>query len=68
MILMAQEHLDTRRITEELNSLKKKINQIEIAVAQEKKDNILREMFGTFKFDKPVEEVMEEIDKDLYND
>ena len=63
---MVQEHIDTRRIIEELNSLKKKINQIEIAVAREKKPN-LRKFFGAHKFDKPVEEIMKEIDRDLYD-
>ena len=31
-------------------------------------DNILEEMFGTFKFKKPVEKLMEEVDEELYND
>ncbi len=68
---MTQEQLDSKEILEELAKLKKKINEIEIAVAvQEKngKKNVLREMFGTFKFDEPVEDIMDEIDKDLYND
>lgn len=33
-----------------------------------RKDNVLREMFGTHKFKKPVEELMKEVDKELYND
>jgi len=32
------------------------------------KDNVLKEMFGTFKFKKPVEELMKEVDKELDND
>lgn len=32
------------------------------------KGNVLREMFGTFKFKRPVDEIMKEVDKDLYND
>ncbi len=35
---------------------------------RKEKGNVLREMFGTFKFDRPVEEIMKEIDKDLYDD
>lgn len=33
-----------------------------------KKHNVLKEMFGTFKFDQPVEKIMKEINKELYND
>ena len=32
------------------------------------KENILKEMFGTFKFKKSVEELMKEVDKELYNE
>ena len=33
-----------------------------------KKTNILRKMFGTFKFKKSTEKIMREMDKELYND
>lgn len=32
------------------------------------KNNVLKEMFGTFKFKEPVEKIMKESDKLLYND
>jgi len=31
-------------------------------------DNLLKNIFGTFKFKKPVDEIMKEVDKELYND
>ena len=31
------------------------------------KDNVLKEIFGTIKFDEPVEKMMNKIDKLLYN-
>jgi len=31
-------------------------------------DNILKEIFGTFKFKKSVEQIMKEVDNELYND
>lgn len=40
----------------------------EVTVLLVKKVNVLRETFGTFKFKKPVRRMMEEIDKELYNE
>lgn len=65
---MAQEQIDTRKILEELNSLRRKINEIEVAVAKSNKDNVLREMFGTFKFNEPIDELMKKVDKELYDE
>ena len=31
-------------------------------------NNVLREMFGSFKFKKPINELMKEVDKELYNE
>ena len=33
-----------------------------------KKDNILRKMFGKHKFSKPTDQLMKEMDEELYND
>ena len=33
-----------------------------------KRRNPLKDMFGTFKFKKPVKQMMEEIDRELYNE
>ena len=35
---------------------------------RKKRTNVLRETFGTFKFKKPVEQMMREIDEDLYDE
>ncbi len=43
-------------------------DQITILIKIEKEDNILEEMFGTFKFKKSIEKLMKEVDKELYND
>jgi len=40
----------------------------EINVLIQKKENVLRETFGTFKFKKSVQKMMYEIDNELYND
>ncbi|MAH07275.1 hypothetical protein CMI38_03445 [Candidatus Pacearchaeota archaeon] len=32
------------------------------------KDNVLKEMFGSFKFSQPIDEMMREIDKELYDE
>ena len=52
-----------------------KINQEDIKEGEEvfilihkKKSNVLKETFGTFKFKKPVEQMMREIDEELYDD
>ncbi len=52
-----------------------KINQEDISEGEEvfvmmnkKKSNVLKETFGTFKFKKPVEQMMKEIDEELYDD
>ena len=52
-----------------------KINQENIKEGEEvvilinkKKSNVLKETFGTFKFKKPVEQMMREIDEELYDD
>ena len=34
---------------------------------KKKKTNVLRETFGTIKFKKPVEQMMKEMDRDLYD-
>ena len=45
---------------------KMKINQkFKLLVIPER--NILKETFGTLKFKKPTEQMMKEIDKELYN-
>jgi len=41
---------------------------LEVKALLIKKENVLRATFGTFKFKKPVEEIMREIDKELYNE
>jgi len=33
-----------------------------------KKQNVLKETFGTFKFKKSVQKMMREVDKELYNE
>ena len=38
------------------------------ALVKKEKSNVLREMFGTFKFKKSTEEMMKETDKELYNE
>jgi len=52
-----------------------KINQENIKEGEEvfilmnkKKSNVLKETFGTFKFKKPVKQMMREIDEELYDD
>ncbi len=35
---------------------------------RKKKNNVLRKMFGTHKFSKPVKQLMKEMDQELYND
>jgi len=32
------------------------------------KENVLKEIFGTFKFKKSTDKIMREIDKELYNE
>ena len=39
-----------------------------VVLFSKEKNNVLREMFGTFKFKKPTEELIKEIDKELYDD
>ncbi len=39
-----------------------------IILLSKEKDNVLREMFGTFKFKEPVERLMKEVDNELYNE
>ncbi len=39
-----------------------------IILFKKENDNILEEMFGTFKFKKSVKELMKEVDEELYND
>lgn len=31
-------------------------------------ENLLKEIFGTFKFSKPTDELLDEVDEELYND
>ena len=33
-----------------------------------KEKNILKEAFGTFKFKKPVEQIMKEANREMYNE
>lgn len=35
---------------------------------KKKRENILKETFGTFKFSKPTEKLMREMDRELYPD
>ena len=35
---------------------------------RKKKNNVLRNMFGTYKFSKPVKQIMKEMDEELYDD
>jgi len=39
-----------------------------IILLKKEDDNVLREMFGTFKFKKPVSKIMKEADKELYDE
>jgi len=40
----------------------------EVKVLINKNENVLKETFGTFKFKKSTQKMMDEIDKELYND
>jgi putative addiction module antidote len=40
----------------------------EVTILMPKENNVLREMFGTLKAKKSTEQIMKEIDKELYND
>ena len=40
----------------------------EVKVLINENENVLKETFGTFKFKKSTQEMMGEIDKELYND
>jgi len=42
-------------------------DEVKTLIMEEKKVN-LRKLFGTFKFKKPTQQMMREIDKELYND
>lgn len=47
---------------------RKNINEgEEIDVILIKKSNVLRESFGTHKFSKPINKLMKEVDKELYD-
>ena len=47
---------------------RKNINEgEEIDVILIKKSNVLRERFGTHKFSKPINKLMKEVDKELYD-
>lgn len=35
---------------------------------KKEKNNVLKEMFGTHKFSKPIKKLMKEVDRELYND
>ncbi|MEK6855181.1 MAG: hypothetical protein AABX73_03080 [Nanoarchaeota archaeon] len=39
-----------------------------IILLKRKKNNVLREMFGSHKFSKPVKQLMREMDEELYHD
>jgi len=41
--------------------------EITLLISKRKK-NVLRETFGAFKFKKPVAQMMQEIDEELYNE
>ena len=42
-------------------------DEIVVLLKKEEKGNVLKEMFGTFKFKKPTSKIMEEIDKELWD-
>ncbi len=42
--------------------------EVKVFLAKKKKQNILRETFGTFKFKKSTAQMMKEIDEELYDD
>lgn len=46
----------------------KENDEVLILIRKKNKSNILRETFGTFKFKKTTDQMMREIDKELYND
>jgi len=50
---------------ETLKSVNKKEGEIIEVLIPVQNDNVLKEMFGTFKFKKPVDKIMKEIDKEL---
>lgn len=43
------------------------MREIKFKLKKGRKNNVLREMFGKFKFKKSVEQMMREIDEDLYD-
>mgnify|MGYP001601652035 CR=1 FL=1 len=42
-------------------------DEIVVLLKKEEKGNVLKEMFGTFKFKRPTSKIMEEIDKELWD-
>ena len=49
------------------NSQIKEGDEVVVLLKKEEKGNILKEMFGTFKFKKSTDKIMKEIDKDLWD-
>ena len=49
------------------NEKAKEGDEVIILLCKEK-NNVLKETFNTFKFKKPVDELMKEVDKELYNE
>ena len=42
-------------------------DEVVILIKKDEEDNILKEMFNTFKFKKSTSKIMKEIDKELWN-
>ncbi len=51
-----------------INEDAKEGDEVFILLRKEKKENVLRETFGTMKFKKSVEKMMKETDRELYNE
>mgnify|MGYP001612112726 FL=1 len=48
-------------------NMKKMDKELKAILKKRKKTNILRQMFGAHKLNKPVEQIMKEMDRDLYD-
>ena len=42
-------------------------DEIVVLLEKEEKGNVLKEMFGTFKFKKSTDKIMKEVDKELWD-
>ena len=47
--------------------MKRKNKELATILKNRGKTNILRKMYGAYKFKKPVEQLMKEMDRDLYD-